>query len=111
MHSYEFDGLESFEKMMSIMKKFRDGVEAMAGRKVIECMDYIHGRDGLPKSDVLKFCLEGHSSVVIRPSGTEPKLKVYITVSADRKEEAEKEKIGIKKFLEEGFLFVGGSRK
>lgn len=45
--------------------------------------------DGLPKSDVLKFFLEDNCSIVVRPSGTEPKLKAYISVSATTKEEAQ----------------------
>ena len=49
-----------------------------------------HGLDGLPKSDVLKFLLEDNCSIVVRPSGTEPKLKTYISVSAENKEAAEK---------------------
>ena len=49
------------------------------------------GLNGLPKSDVLKFMLEGNCSVVVRPSGTEPKLKTYISVSAVDRETAEKE--------------------
>lgn len=41
------------------------------------------------KSDVLKFLLEDNCSLVVRPSGTEPKLKIYISVSAENKEMAE----------------------
>ena len=52
--------------------------------------DVLHGLDGLPKSDVLKFLLEDNCSIVVRPSGTEPKLKTYISVSAENKEAAEK---------------------
>lgn len=51
-------------------------------------IDYINGIDGLPKSDVIRFILEGGSSVVIRPSGTEPKLKVYFSVTGDKKDDA-----------------------
>ena len=51
--------------------------------------DYVQGLDGLPKSDVLKFLLEDNCSLVVRPSGTEPKLKIYISVSAENKEMAE----------------------
>ena len=50
---------------------------------------YSEGIDGLPKSDVLKFFLEDNCSIVVRPSGTEPKLKAYISVSATTKEEAQ----------------------
>ena len=46
-------------------------------------LDYSLGLDGLPKSDVLKFLLEGGCSLVVRPSGTEPKLKLYLSVTAE----------------------------
>ena len=71
--------------MQNIMKKFRKGVEYIGPKQVVQCLDYIEGIDGLPKSDVLKYVLEDNCSVVIRPSGTEPKLKVYISVSAEDK--------------------------
>ena len=69
--------------MKSIMSEFHKGIEMIGGRKVIAVLDYSKGLDGLPKSDVLKYLLEGGCSVVVRPSGTEPKLKTYISVSAD----------------------------
>lgn len=47
------------------------------------------------KSDVLKFLLENNCSIVVRPSGTEPKLKTYISVSAENKEIAEKIEVEI----------------
>lgn len=52
-------------------------------------VEHSEGIDGLPKSDVLKFFLEDNCSIVVRPSGTEPKLKAYISVSAATKEEAQ----------------------
>lgn len=90
LHSYEFDGVSGFEKMQRIMEDFREGVSLFAGKRVLKCLDYSQGLDGLPESDVLKYLLEGNCSVVVRPSGTEPKLKTYISVSAESMEQAEK---------------------
>lgn len=58
-------------------------ISEFGGRKVERMLDYNLRLDGLPKSDVLKLILENHSSVVVRPSGTEPKLKTYIADSAE----------------------------
>lgn len=88
LHSYEFEGSAGFAKMQEIMKKFHEGLEEIGPKKVVSCLDYSKGLDGLPKSDVLKFMLEDHCSVVVRPSGTEPKLKTYISVSAGNREAA-----------------------
>ena len=81
LHSYQFEGSAGFKRMQAIMAAFRDPIERLGGRKVNRVLDYAPGLDGLPKSDVLKFLLEG-ASVVVRPSGTEPKLKVYASVTA-----------------------------
>ena len=86
-YSYEFEGAAGFAKMQAIMDEMRKGVEAFGPKKALKCLDYAPGLDGLPKSNVLKYLLEGNSSVVVRPSGTEPKLKFYISVSAQTKEE------------------------
>lgn len=88
LHSYEFDGSAGFVKMQAIMQAFRGGITEFGGKKVIKLLDYADGLDGLPKSDVLKFLLEDNCSIAVRPSGTEPKLKVYISVSARNKVEA-----------------------
>lgn len=89
LHSYEFEGSVGFAKMQSIMQAFRGNVKAFGGKKVVKLLDYAQGLDGLPKSDVLKFLLEGNCSIVVRPSGTEPKLKIYVSVSAADKDAAE----------------------
>ena len=91
LHSYEFDGSAGFAKMQSIMQAFRGNIKAFGGKKVVKLLDYAYGLDGLPKSEVLKFLLEDNCSIVVRPSGTEPKLKIYISVSAENREAAEKQ--------------------
>lgn len=89
LHSYTFEGAEGFQKMKMIMQRLRkDLPNDIAEKVVFNVKDYLKGIDGLPKADVLKFLLEGNSSVVIRPSGTEPKLKVYLSVSSKNFEEA-----------------------
>ena len=89
--SYEFTGPTGQDKMNSIMDLYRKGIDCFAGLKVLELQDYSLGLNGLPKSNVLKFKLDNNCSVVLRPSGTEPKLKVYVSISA-KDEEAAKNK-------------------
>lgn len=91
LHSFEFEGAAGFVKMQDIMKEFHKGLDQIGGKKVVTTLDYSKGLNGLPKSDVLKYLLEGNCSVVVRPSGTEPKLKTYISISAESKEEAVKQ--------------------
>ena len=91
LHSYTFEGSAGFAKMQAIMQEFRSGIGSFGGKRVVKLLDYAPGIDGLPRSDVLKFLLEDNSSVVVRPSGTEPKLKLYISVSAKDRETAEME--------------------
>ena len=84
LYSYEFEGATGFARMKEIMNAFRtEAISEFGGRKVERMLDYNLELDGLPKSDVLRFILENHSSVVVRPSGTEPKLKTYIAVSTE----------------------------
>ena len=88
LHSYEFEGSAGFAKMQRIMASFRGDILSFGGKKVKTLLDYSQGLEGLPKSDVLKFMLEDNCSLVVRPSGTEPKLKVYISVTAENEEQA-----------------------
>ena len=89
VHSYGFEGASGFEKMKKIMDDFRGVSGELGGRKIVSALDYSEGINGLPKANVLQFYLEDNCSVIVRPSGTEPKIKVYITVSAESGEAAE----------------------
>ena len=92
LHSYEFPGSSGMEKMADIMSCFHEGVSEIGGMRVERTEDYSKGLNGLPPSDVLKYYYhapEVEGSVVIRPSGTEPKLKAYVSVTAEDKKTAE----------------------
>ncbi len=87
LHSFEFPGSSGMQEMQNIMIDFHKGLDEIAGQKVIRTEDYSIGLNGLPKSDVLKFYTDS-GSVVVRPSGTEPKLKAYISVTAANEQAA-----------------------
>ncbi len=89
LHSYSFPGAAGFTRMQEIMKSLREDQKVFTGMRIAERKDYRDGIDGLPPSDVLRFALEGGGSVVIRPSGTEPKIKAYICVTASDRAAAE----------------------
>ncbi len=99
LQSFTFEGAEGFATMQKIMADFRENASAeVLGRKVLRKSDYkasvmtdAAGKTSpidMPSSDVLKFDLEGDISLVVRPSGTEPKLKIYYSVKADSEEQA-----------------------
>ena len=79
--SFEFPGLTGMEKMASIMQKLRDNPPTeLAGHKVVKVTDYKKPEEtGLPAANVLIYALENGATVVVRPSGTEPKIKTYFT--------------------------------
>ena len=85
LHSYTFDGPTGMTRMQKIMECFHSGLHEIADQKVLRTEDYSKGLNGLPASEVLKYYING-GSVVVRPSGTEPKLKVYISITAKDKE-------------------------
>ena len=95
--SFEFPGLSGMDKMAGIMNELRTNPpKDFAGKKVVKVMDYTKPEEtGLPAANVLIYSLDDGSTVVVRPSGTEPKIKAYYTpLGKDLAEaEAEKEKL------------------
>ena len=92
--AYEFPGLSGMDKMAGIMKGLRENVPGeFAGKKVTKVTDYLDtASTGLPKSNVLRYDLEDGSVLIVRPSGTEPKIKTYFTTSGATLEEAQAKK-------------------
>ena len=87
LKSFEFPGSSGFEKMQDIMASLRnDPLTKINDVEIEKCNDYSSGIEGLPKSDVLKYYLKDGSTIVVRPSGTEPKLKMYISLLTDSEE-------------------------
>lgn len=85
--AFEFDGLAGKEKIKSLMKYFRDEKVKEEFGNVDHVGDYLKGKiyfkdhneeTNLPKSDVVKFFLSSNETITVRPSGTEPKIKIYI---------------------------------
>ena len=79
--SYEFPGLSGMDKMAGIMNDLRQNpLTAIGEYKVVKVIDYKKPEEtGLPAADVLVFKLEGGAEAIVRPSGTEPKIKTYFT--------------------------------
>ena len=79
--SVEFPGLSGMDKMKSIMEGLRENpLKEIGGSAVVKALDYAKPEEtGLPKANVLIYELEDGSIVVVRPSGTEPKVKAYYT--------------------------------
>ena len=92
--SYEFPGLSGMDKMAGIMEDLRKNPpKDFAGDKVVSAIDYEKPEEtGLPKANVLIYKLEDGASVVVRPSGTEPKIKTYFTTKGRDLAEAQAEK-------------------
>jgi phosphoglucomutase len=92
--SFEFPGLTGMDKMNGIMESLRNDPPATIGDfKVTDSIDYKDtASTGLPGSNVLRYNLEGGASVIVRPSGTEPKIKTYFTTLGKDLDEAQAQK-------------------
>ncbi|MDD6021124.1 MAG: phospho-sugar mutase [Oscillospiraceae bacterium] len=98
--NFSFEGATGMQKMKDMMEDLRENAPGtIAGLPVEEISDYMSSKTvvvsdetekeiNLPKSNVLAYKLPGGSGVIVRPSGTEPKIKVYITAASDTRENA-----------------------
>ena len=101
-YSFEFDGAAGMQKMSDIMTAVRDNTpKSIAGYDVVKVSDYLLRKEtevatggvtdiDLPKSNVIALHLADDNAVIIRPSGTEPKIKLYITSVGKDKDNAAK---------------------
>ena len=92
--SFEFPGLSGMDKLASIMDSLRkDPPAEIGGYKVTKVTDYEKSEEtGLPAANVLIYALDGGATVVVRPSGTEPKIKTYFTTLGKDLAEAQAQK-------------------
>ena len=91
--SITLQGLDGKERIARIMEEFRNNpLKSLADLEIVKIVDYKLDDTGLPKSNVLKYYFEDESWVAIRPSGTEPKIKLYINAVSKVNEKAADDK-------------------
>lgn len=97
--SFEFPGLSGMDKMAGIMSNLRkEAPKEFAGKAVVKVTDYNDtAATGLPKANVLRYDLIDGAVVIVRPSGTEPKIKTYFTTLGKNLAEAEAEREALAK--------------
>lgn len=88
--TFAFEGAAGFARMRELMDALRENPPAeFAGIAVEKRVDYQRDETGLPKSNVLRFFLDGGAEAVVRPSGTEPKLKIYLVSAGKTRTDSE----------------------
>ena len=89
--TYEYEGEQGALLMNRIMTELRAPLDSFADPRLRNAsrIDYLNDDTGLPKSDVLSFELSPSDKVIVRPSGTEPKLKAYLFTNASSEDAAE----------------------
>ena len=100
--SIVLEGLDGQERISRIMTQVRNKpIKEVCGYKVKNIIDYQNDDTGLPKSNVLKYYLEDDSWFAIRPSGTEPKIKIYINAIGKDMDESKDKLVKINKFMQD----------
>lgn len=100
--SIVLEGLDGQERISRIMTQIRNNpINEVCGYQVKNIIDYQNDDTGLPKSNVLKYYLEDDSWFAIRPSGTEPKIKIYINAIGKDMDESKDKLVKINKFMQD----------
>lgn len=82
--SFTFEGAAGAARMAQIMDDLRaNGMSVVAGKKVLRTLDYREGVGDLPSANVLEFDLQEDCKAIVRPSGTEPKIKIYLFTTGE----------------------------
>ncbi len=91
--TFEYEGEAGASRMSDIMSFLRQPLSAFSDRSLRDASrtDYLNDKTGLPQSDVLEYHLSGDRKFIVRPSGTEPKLKIYLFAHGSDQVKAEKE--------------------
>lgn len=97
---FSYTGEKGSKAIKAIMDYFRNGDTVFLYENPVTVTDFLRDNTGLPKSDIISY-KTANTSVVIRPSGTEPKLKIYLTASFNTEKESEKEILRLKAALTE----------
>lgn len=115
-YAFEFEGAAGMQKMADIMSEIRDNPpKSIAGYDVVKISDYQLKKEtdvvtgkvtdiDLPTSNVIAFNLDGDNAVIVRPSGTEPKIKLYITAVGKNRDDAV---LVCQKLVEAGKALIG----
>lgn len=98
LDTFVLKGIDGAKKIQDIMVKMRENGESLF-ENISEVFDYSKGIDDLPKENVLKYTFKNGSWIAVRPSGTEPKLKVYYSIRGNDRQAAEKELSEIRAIL------------
>lgn len=111
LRTFDFPGEDGVLEMRGIMKRLRhEPPDAIAGARVIGMEDYMcPEKTCLPPADVLEFRLENHDRIMIRPSGTESKMKVYLFARRDARAESEEGAAVLEHAMEQ--LIQGGCKE
>ena len=87
VYSFRFEGESGFNRMKEILGNFRKNTpKSFAGFKVNSVLDYENGVRDLPKANVLEYFLDGGAKIIVRPSGTEPNIKVYVMLNKTKQQ-------------------------